>query len=104
MDKHIGRNGARNAKLLRQGRYQRWVIKMPSQKEVLAAITSSELFTDEYQEACRQRKAAVLFERGERAKHDNDFYTKLWEENKAKRVTGDVSPYAGKESGEFVGD
>jgi len=77
---------------------------MPSQKEVLAAIASGELLTPEYQEACRQRKAAILLERGKRAKQDNDFYTKLWEENKAKRGTGDVSPYAGKESGEFVGD
>jgi hypothetical protein len=77
---------------------------MPSKQEVLAAIKSGELFTNEYQEACRQRKAAVLLERSQRAKQDNDFYTKLLEENKAKRVTGDASPYAGKESGEFVGD
>ena len=77
---------------------------MPSQKEVLAAIASGELLTPEYQDACRQRKAAVLLERSKRAKQDNDFYTKLWEENKAKRTTGDASPYAGKESGEFVGD
>ena len=77
---------------------------MPSEQEVLAAIASGELFTDEYQESCRQRKAAVIIERSKRAKQDNDFYTKLWEENKAKRVTCDASPYAGKESGEFVGD
>ena len=77
---------------------------MPSKQEVLAAIKSGELFTNEYQDACRQRKAAVLLERSQRAKQDNNFYTKLWEENKAKRVTGDASPYAGKESGEFVGD
>jgi hypothetical protein len=77
---------------------------MPSKQEVLAAIASRELFTDEYQDACRQRKAAVLLERSQREKQDNDFYAKLWEENKAKRVTGDASPYAGKESGEFVGD
>ena len=77
---------------------------MPTKQEVIAAIASSELFTPEYQEACRQRKAAVLLERSQREKRDNDFYTKLWEENKAKRVTGDASPYAGKKSGEFVGD
>lgn len=77
---------------------------MPTKQEVLAAIASGELLTPKYQEACRQRKAAVLLERIKRAKQDNDFYTKLWEENKAKRVTGDASPYAGKESGEFVGD
>ena len=77
---------------------------MPSKQEVLAAIASGELFTPEYQDACRQRKAAALLERSKRAKQDNDFYTKLWEENKAKRDNGDISPYAGKESGEFVGD
>ena len=71
---------------------------------VIDKIASGELFTPEYQYACRQRKAAVLLERNKREKQDNDFYTKLWEENKAKRVTGDASPYAGKESGEFVGD
>ena len=77
---------------------------MPSKQDVLAAIKSGELLTPEYQEACRQRKAAILLERSKRAKQDNDFYTKLWEENKAKREAGDVNPYAGKESGEFVGD
>ena len=77
---------------------------MPSKQEVLAAIASGELFTNEYQDSCRQRKAAVMLERSKRVKQDNDFYTKLWEENKAKRETGDASPYAGKESGEFVGD
>ena len=77
---------------------------MPTKQQVLSAISSGELLTPEYQDACRQRKAAVLLERSKRAKQDNDFYTKLWEENKAKRNTDDISPYAGKESGEFVGD
>jgi len=77
---------------------------MPSKKEVLAAIASGELLTPEYQDACRQRKAAVMLERNMREKRNNEFYTKLWEENKAKREAGDVSPYEGKESGEFVGD
>ena len=71
---------------------------------IIDKIKSGELLTPEYQEYCRQRKAAVLLERSKRAKQDNDFYTKLWEEDKARRVTGDISPYAGKESGEFVGD
>ena len=77
---------------------------MPSQKEVISAIASGELFTQEYQDACRQRKAAVLLERSKRAKQDNDFYTKLWEENKAKRDAGYISPYYGKESGDYMGD
>ena len=71
---------------------------------VIDKIKSGELFTDKYQDACRQRKASVLLDRSQLAKQDNDFYTKLWEENKAKRKIGDASPYAGKESGEFVGD
>ena len=77
---------------------------MPTKQEVLSAIASGEIFTDKYQESCRQRKVAVLLERSQRDKQDNEFYTKLWEENKAKRDNGDISPYAGKESGEFVGD
>ena len=77
---------------------------MPTKQEVLSAIASGELFTPEYQESCRQRKAALLLEREKRAKRDNDFYTKLWEENKAKREIGDISPYAGKKSGDYVGD
>lgn len=76
----------------------------PNNQLIIDKIKSGELFTDEYQDACRQRKAAVLLERSKRAKQDNDFYTKLWEENKAKREIGDISPYDGKESGEFVGD
>ena len=76
----------------------------PNNQLIINKIKSGELFTDEYQDACRQRKAAVLLERSKLEKQDNDFYTKLWEENKARREIGDVSPYAGKESGEFVGD
>lgn len=76
---------------------------MPSQKEVLAAMASGELFTDEYQERERKRKAAVMLERSKRVKQDNDYYTKLWEENKHKGAV-DADVYAGKESGDFVGD
>jgi len=46
----------------------------------------------------------VAHEASKQAKQDNDFYTKLWEENKAKRVTGGVSPYESKKSGDYVGD
>lgn len=76
----------------------------PNNQIIIDKIKSGELLTPEYQEACRQRKAAVLLKRSQRAKQDNDFYTKLREENKDKRVTVDASPYAGKKSGEFVGD
>ena len=77
---------------------------MATKQEVMSAIKSGELLTPEYQERERQRKMALKLERSKRAKQDNGFYTKLWEENKAKRGTCDISPYAGKESGEFVGD
>ena len=76
----------------------------PNNQLIIDKIKSGELLTEEYQDACRQRKAAILLERGKREKQDNDFYAKLWEENKAKRTAGDISPYSGKESGEFVGD
>lgn len=61
--------------------------KMPSKETqlVIDKIKSGELLTPEYQESCRQRKAAVMLERSKREKQDNDFYTKLWEANKAKR-------------------
>ena len=39
---------------------------MPTKQEVLAAIASGELFTTEYQERERQRKASVLLERKKR--------------------------------------
>ena len=58
---------------------------MPSKSEVIAAIKSGELLTPEYQDERQQRKAAVMLERSKREKQDNDFYTKLWEANKAKR-------------------
>ena len=41
---------------------------MPSKQDVLDDIASGELFTDEYQDACRQPKAAVLLERSKREK------------------------------------
>lgn len=80
---------------------------MPSKETqlVIDKIKSGELFTHEYQEACRQRKAASLLERSKRAKQDDDYYTKLWEENKHKgAVDAYADVYAGKESGDFVVD
>ena len=77
---------------------------MPSKQEVLAAIASGELFTPEYQERERQRKAAVMRERIERQKKANDFYRKQMESRKTETVNTEFNPYAGKKSGEFVGD
>lgn len=70
---------------------------------IIDKIKSGELFTPEYQESCRQRKAAALLMRKDREIRDNAFYTKLWEENKHKGAV-DADVYAGKESGDFVGD
>lgn len=75
----------------------------PNNQLIIAAIHSGELFTPEYQEACRQRKAAALLMRKDREIRDNAFYTKLWEENKHKGAV-DVDVYAGKESGDYTGD
>ena len=77
---------------------------MPSKAEVLAAIASGELFTPEYQERERQRKAAVMRERIERQKKANDFYRKQMESRKTETVNADFNPYAGKKSGDYVGD
>lgn len=76
---------------------------MPTKQEVIAAIKSGELFTSEYQEACKQRKQAALLMRKDREVRDNAFYTKLWEENRHKGAV-DVDVYAGKKSGDYTGD
>ena len=76
---------------------------MPTKQEVLSAIASGELFTPEYQEACKQRKQAALLARKDREVRDNAFYTKLWEENRHKGAV-DVDIYAGKKSGDYTGD
>lgn len=70
---------------------------------IIDKIKSGELLTPEYQAACRQRKAAVMLMRKDREVRDNDYYTKLWEENRHKGAV-DADVYAGKKSGDFVGD
>ena len=77
---------------------------MATKQEVLAAIASGELFTPEYQERERQRKAAVMRERIERQKKANDFYRKQMESRKSETVNAEFNPYAGKKSGDYVGD
>ena len=77
---------------------------MPSKQEVLAAIASGELFTPEYQERERQRKAAAMIERIERQKKANDFYRKQMKSRKPEPVNAEFNPYAGKKSGDYVGD
>ena len=75
---------------------------MPSKQEVLAAISSGELFTPEYQERERQRKAAAMIERIERQKKQAKFFRNQHEKHKDEGETFD--PYAGKKSGDYVGD
>ena len=77
---------------------------METKQEVLAAIASGELFTPEYQERERQRKAAAMIERIERQKKANDFYRKQMESRKSETVNAEFNPYAGKKSGDYMGD
>lgn len=75
---------------------------MPSKQEVLAAIASGELFTPEYQERERQRKAAVILERIEQQKKQSKFL-KDWH-GKQKEDCKPFDPYEGKKSGDYAWD
>jgi len=77
---------------------------MPTKQEVLAAIASGELFTHEYQEREKQRKMALKLERQKQRKVMDRLLEQEAERMReyAKGQPADV--YAGKKSGEFVGD
>lgn len=79
---------------------------MPSKQEVLAAIASGELFTPEYQERERQRKAAAMIERSKRQAEMDALYSEQSAPLKQKHepVNAEFNPYAGKKSGDYVGD
>lgn len=77
---------------------------MTSKQEVLAAIASGELFTPEYQERERQRKLATMRERIERQNKQAEFFREQQEKRKAEPVETEFNPYAGKKSGDYVGD
>ncbi len=79
---------------------------MPTKQEVLSAIASGELFTPEYQERERQRKAAVLLERKKRQAETNALHSEQSAPLKQKHepVNAEFNPYAGKKSGDHVGD
>ncbi len=79
---------------------------MPTKQEVLSAIASGELFTPEYQERERQRKAAVLLERKKRQAETNALHSEQSAslKPKPKPVDAEFNPYAGKKSGDYVGD
>ena len=102
--KRIGRSGALNARKRRLGKYQRWGIDMPSQKEVLSAIASGELFTPEYQERERQRKMALKLERQKQRKVMDRLLDQEYARMRAYAKEKSIDVYAGKKSGDYVGD
>lgn len=79
---------------------------MLSKQEVLAAIESGELFTPEYQERERQRKAAAMLERKKRQAETDALYSEQTSslKQKSEPVNTEFNPYAGKKSGDYVGD
>lgn len=79
---------------------------MTSKQEVLAAIASGELFTPEYQEREKQRKLASMLERKKRQAETNALHSERSASLKPKPEPADTefNPYAGKKSGDYVGD
>ena len=78
---------------------------MPTKQDVIAAIHSGELFTPEYQEACRQRKLASRILYLEKMRKLNEFITEQAEQAGKRAVNqDDANPYAGKKSGDYTGD
>lgn len=77
---------------------------MPSKQEVLAAIESGELFTPEYQERERQRKMALKLERQKQRKAMDELLNQEAERMRAYAKGQSTDVYAGKESGDYVGD
>ena len=75
---------------------------MPTKQEVIAAINSGELFTPEYQEACRQRKLASRILYLEKMRKLNEFIAEQAEQRVVNQ--DDANPYAGKKSGDYTGD
>ena len=73
---------------------------MATKQEVLAAIASGEIFTDEYQSREIQLKIDKMCDRLMNQK-------KSAERHQVNNVNSDgdeVNPYAGKQSGDYVGD
>lgn len=77
---------------------------MPSKTEVLAAIASGELFTPEYQEAQRQRKLALKLERQKQRKVMDELLEQEVERMREYAKVQSTDVYAGKKSGDYVGD
>lgn len=77
---------------------------MPTKQEVLAAIASGELFTPEYQERERQRKMALKLERQKQRKVMDELLEQEAERMRAYAKGQSTDVYAGKKSGDYVGD
>ncbi len=77
---------------------------MPSKQEVLEAIKSGELFTPEYQERERQRKMALKLERQKQRKVMDELLEQEAERMRAYAKGQSTDVYAGKKSGDYVGD
>lgn len=77
---------------------------MPTKQEVLAAIASGELFTPEYQERERQRKMALKLERQKQSKVMDELLEQEYARMRAYAKEKSIDLYAGKKSGDYVGD
>lgn len=77
---------------------------MPTKQEVLAAIASGELFTPEYQERERQRKMALKLERQKQRKVMDELLEREIERMRTYTKGQLADVYAGKKSGDYVGD
>ncbi len=77
---------------------------MPSKQEVLEAIKSGELFTPEYQETQHQRKLALKLERQKQRKVMDRLLEQEAERMRAYAKGQPADVYAGKQSGDYVGD
>ena len=73
---------------------------MPSKQEVLAAIASGVIFTDEYQSREIQLKIDKMCDRLMNQKKSAE----LHQVNNVNSYDDEVNPYAGKKSGDYVGD
>ena len=76
----------------------------PNNQLIINKIKSGELFTDEYQDACRQRKAAVMLERQKQRKVMDELLELEVERMRAYAKGQSTDVYAGKKSGDYVGD
>ena len=73
---------------------------MATKQEVLAAIASGEIFTDEYQSREIQLKIDKMCDRLMNQKKSAERH----HVNNFNSADDEVNPYAGKKSGDYVGD